>query len=84
MPASILIDPFVDILIDKVQKNPKINGYISTVEFSFLQHIITHEKISTDLSLKLLRLFYFVIVTKPFLAHYTFDLLFELISKNIH
>jgi len=43
MPAIILLEPFMDVLIEKVEKNPKFNGYISTIEFKFLDHILCNE-----------------------------------------
>jgi len=46
-----MVEPFIEILNDKVQKNQKLAGYISTAEFNFVTHIINHEKFSEKICL---------------------------------
>jgi hypothetical protein len=55
-------------LSNKIIKNEKVNGYLTTAEFKFIEYVIKHETLSVETGLKLLEILSFVFLNKPFMS----------------
>ena len=81
IPIARMVEPFIDLLQDKMQRNTKLSGYISTAEFNFVTHVINHEKFSDRICNQLLDLLTFVYLNRPFLAQAASVPLLKLITQ---
>jgi len=81
VPVSSLLESFIDVLGNKIMKNDKVNGYITTAEFQFIDYVVKHETFSIEIGLKLLEILSFVFLNKPFLSKAVTEPILKLISK---
>jgi hypothetical protein len=81
VPVANLLEAFVDVVGNKIIKNDKVNGYLSTAEFNFIDYIIKIEDFNVDIAIKLLEILSFTFLNKPFLAKTVTEPMLKLISK---
>ena len=46
VPVTQLLEAFIDVLSSKIIKNDKVNGYLNSSEFKFVDYVIKHEDFS--------------------------------------